>query len=640
MRREPKGILALNWMGKDDALIPVENGKYDYAWVDPADPRAREVKSIEIIDTVGDADGPTGAGENLLIVGDSGDALRSLGSIPEYAQRYLGKVKLVYIDPPFNTDQTFDNYVDQLEHSIWLTMMRDRIRDIKPLLADDSSVWVHLDDAEVHRMRCLLDEEFGAENAIATVVWKRRNDPRNTAPHLSMDHDTILVYSKDKAACTFNPLARTAAMDSAYTNPDNDDRGPWRRSDMAARNEYSKGLYPIRTPGGREIDGPPSGSYWRISEEEMQRLDADNRIYWGPDGNSRPYIKRFLSEVQAGRVPSTVWSPEEVGFVRNGKEETRALVGDVFATPKPEKLIQRIVQIASNPGDLILDCFAGSGTTAAVAHKLGRRWVTVELQPKNVGEFVLPRLRKVALGDDPGGITKTVERVEVAELPDEISPENAQEFTTWLGKFAEDNAVGVNLAKATATRVRALAKSEESPLNEIESKTLLSLLRKLGKEAADGVTVDVMPLALRNLRAAAKTKDVTTVNWSGGGGFTVAQIGPSMYEVDDEDGTDYLSTAATNGAWSKAVAGQLKFTLTPDDAVFCGVRNRQQLAVIDGIVDEVVVQTVVECLTDGELAMIVGKAVLPEAAALLKELSPGSRIRKAPDQMFPKMTVK
>ncbi|HEY5528932.1 MAG TPA: site-specific DNA-methyltransferase, partial [Thermoleophilia bacterium] len=191
MQRKPKGRLELTWMGKDSALIPVEDGKYDYAWVDPNDPRAREVKSIEVLQTVGEVDGPTGANENLLIIGDSGDALRSLRTIPEYAAKYLGRVKLVYIDPPFNTSQTFEHYADQLEHSIWLSMMRDRIRDIKPLLADDASVWVHLDDAEVHRMRVLLDEEFGPENFVATVVWQKADSTRNDAKGVSGDHDTI-----------------------------------------------------------------------------------------------------------------------------------------------------------------------------------------------------------------------------------------------------------------------------------------------------------------------------------------------------------------------------------------------------------------------------------------------------------------
>lgn len=639
MKRKPKGRLELTWMGKDSALIPVEDGKYDYAWVDPADPRAREVKSIEVLEQVGEANGLTGIEENLLIIGDSGDALRSLGTIPEYQDKYAGRVQLVYIDPPFNTEQTFEHYADQLEHSVWLTMMCDRIRDIKPLLAPGASVWVHLDDAEVHRMRLLLDEEFGPENFVATVIWKRRNDPRNTAPHISMDHDVMLVYANDKQKCVFNPLARTAAMNSAYVNPDNDPRGPWRRSDMAARNEYSKGLYAITTPGGRHIEGPPSGSYWRISEDEMHRLDADGRIFWGPDGKSRPYIKRFLTEVKDGRVPSTVWAPEEVGFVRNGKEETRLLVGDVFATPKPERLMARVLQIASNPGDLVLDCFAGSGTTAAVAHKLGRRWVTVELSETNVKSFTVPRLRKVVDGADPGGVTSTTERVAVGDLPDGVSPEEAQKFTTLAGKFTDQMSLPINIIGETSKLVRRVAQSSDSSLTVEESKTLLGLLKKVAKGTDDG-TIDVMPQVRKSLRAAARTRDESTKEWTGGGGFTVAKVGPSMYEVDDDDGAVYLSVEATNGAWAKAVAGQLKFTLTSDDPVFCGVRRRQRLAVIDGVADETVVRTVVEHLGETEKAVIVAKGVLPEAAELLQSLSPGSRIKKAPGDMFPNGTVK
>ena len=640
MKRTPKGRLELTWMGKDSALIPVEDGKYDYAWVDPSDPRAREVKSIEVLEQVGEVDDPAGTDENLLIIGDSGDALRSLGTIPEYRDKYAGQVKLVYIDPPFNTEQTFEHYADQLEHSVWLTMMRDRIREIKPLLASDASVWVHLDDAEVHRMRLLLDEEFGAENFVATVIWKRRNDPRNTAPHISMDHDVMLVYASDKQRCVFNPLVRTASMNSAYVNPDDDPRGPWRRSDMAARNEYSKGLYSITTPGGRFIEGPPSGSYWRVSEDEMHRLDADRRIYWGPDGKSRPYIKRFLTEVKDGRVPSTVWAPEEVGFVRNGKEETRSLVGDVFATPKPERLMARVLQIASNPGDLVLDCFAGSGTTAAVAHKMGRRWVTVELSESNVNSFVLPRLRKVVDGADPGGVTSITERVAVADLPDGVSPEEAQKFTTLIGKFADQQTLPINIIDEAAKAVRQLANGGEPRLTSEESKALLGLLKKVKLGSDGGVTIDVMPEARKSLRAAAKTRDQSTTVWKGGGGFTVAKVGPSMYEVDDEDGSVYLAAEATNGAWSKAVAGQLKFTLTPGDPVFCGVRKRQRLAVIDGVADETVVRTVVEHLGEQEKAVIVAKGVLPEASELLQSLSPGSRIKKAPGDIFPNGTVK
>jgi adenine-specific DNA-methyltransferase len=187
--RSPKGRLELTWMGKDMALIPTAHGKYDYEWVDPADPRACEIKSIEVVDTVGELAGPNGAEENLLIIGDSGDALRSLLTVPEWAAKYRGKVKLVYIDPPFNTEQTFEHYADQLEHSIWLTMMRDRLLLLQGLLAPDGSIWVHLDDSEAHRMRSLLDEVMGPENFITTVIWQKIHARNNSAQHFSADHD-------------------------------------------------------------------------------------------------------------------------------------------------------------------------------------------------------------------------------------------------------------------------------------------------------------------------------------------------------------------------------------------------------------------------------------------------------------------
>lgn len=628
-------------MGKDMALIPAENGKYDYQWVEPVDPRACEVKSIETMHAVGDRAGLTGACENLLIVGDSGDALRSLGTIPEWSEKYRGQVKLVYIDPPFNTEQTFEHYADQLEHSIWLTMMRDRVRDIKPLLADDASIWVHLDDSEVHRMRVVLDEEFGPENFIAEVVWQKVYTVKNSAKYLSKDHDTILVYAVDKPQWQRNRLPRTSAMDARYSNPDDDPRGPWKAKPLQANKPYSKGRYSVTTPGGRVIAGPPPGTYWRISESELFRLDRDGQVWWGRDGNGTPNTKTYLGVVD-GKIPQTIWRYDEVGHNDQAKREVQALVPaeSPFSTPKPERLLARIVQIGSNPGDLVLDCFAGSGTTAAVAHKMGRRWLTIELSDENVEKFVAPRLQKVVAGSDPGGITSVTARIAVSDLPDGVDPQEAQRFSRLLGKFTDNEPLMVDVAKATAKLARVLAKSAAPALSDDESKALLALLRKAGKGSEHGFEVDVMPEVRSRLRQAARTRDETTAVWEGGGGFTVAKVGPSMYEVDEGDSHVYLAPSATNGAWSKAVAGQLKFTLTPDDPVFCGVRNRQRLAVIDGVADEMVIRTVVEHLGERERAVVVAKSVLPEAEALLAELSVGSRIRKAPEDLFQRRTVR
>jgi adenine-specific DNA-methyltransferase len=588
----PKGRLELTWMGKGMALIPSEDGKYDYTWVDMSDPRAREVKSIEVVEELGQVDGPTGSDQNLLIIGESGDALRSLGTVPEAAEKYVGKVKLVYIDPPFNTEQMFEHYADQLEHSIWLTMMRDRIHEIKPLLTEDASIWVHLDDKEVHRMRVVLDEEFGPNNFVAEVIWQKVYTVKNSAKYLSKDHDTILVYARDKSKWRRNRLPRSAVMDARYSNPDGDLRGPWKAKPLQANKPYSKGNYSVTTPGGKFIPGPPPGTYWRISEKELWRLHDDGQVWWGRDQKGMPNTKTYLGVVE-GKIPQTIWKYSDVGHNDQAKGEVQALIPHVapFSTPKPERLLERIIQIGSNPGDIVLDCFAGSGTTAAVAHKLGRRWITVELHESTAKTFIIPRLKKVVEGQDPGGITSKKERVAVDELPGSMTAEQAQQFNTFLNKVAK---------------------------------------------SVEGLDIET----LKTLRLATKTKDELIVQWQGGGGFTVGKIGPSMYEVDDEDGEIYLSSAATNGAWSKAVAGQLRFALTPDHPVFCGIRRKQRLAVISGIADETVVRTVVEHLADKERAVIVAKGVLPAAEELLTRFSPGSRIKKAPQDMFKKATVK
>lgn len=595
--KSPKGRLELTWMGKDLALIPVEHGKYDYAWVDRSDPRACEVRSIETDQTIGESEGPTGAAENLLIIGDSGDALRSLSRIPEYAAKYRGKVKLVYIDPPFNTEQAFDHYADQLEHSVWLTMMRDRIKDIRALMSPDASIWVHLDDAEVHRMRALLDEEFGEDAFVATIVWQKKYS-RDNRPAIGDVHDYILVYApagKDAWKKVRNRVVRTAAKE--YRNPNNDPRGPWRAVPLTAQGFRPNQMYEITSPTG-VTHVPPKGRCWSTVRTRFDELQAAGRIYWGVDGSAQPGIIRYLDEDE-GLVPWTWWPHEEVGHTDESKKEILELFQSesAFDTPKPERLLERIIRIGSNPGDLVLDCFGGSGTTAAVAHKLGRRWVTVELSEKNATNFIRPRLQGIVAGTDRVGISvKESEAFTDSALEGVVKPADAKVLVRALAALAKSGQV------------------EALPQADVDS---------LAKE---------LQQRLKPVTEAAAVQS--------GGGFTVARMAPSMYEVDDETGEVFLASAATNGAWSKAVAGQLGYTLTPDDQVFCGVKRRMRLGVIDGVADEQVVRTVVEHLGDGEKAVIVAKAVLPAAEALLKALSSGSRLRKAPDDLFPRATVK
>lgn len=340
--------------------------------------------------------------DNRLIFGDNLLALKALEA------EFSGKVKCVFIDPPYNTGSAFTHYDDGVEHSIWLSLMRDRLEIIRRLLSEDGSLWITIDDNEAHYLKVLCDEVFGRANFVTTVLWRKNYSPKSTARHFSEDHDYVLVYAKNADSWIPNLMPRTEKQDKAYRNPDNDPRGPWKPGDLSARNYYSLGTYPITTPSGRVISGPPNAMFWRVSEIKLKELDADGRIWWGKDGTNVPAIKRFLSEVKQGTVPQTWWSYEEVGHTQDAKREVVDLFGDdAFSTPKPERLLQRILHIATNPGDLVLDSFAGSGTTGAVAHKMGRRWIMVELG-EHCHTHIIPRLKKVIAGEDTGGITEAV----------------------------------------------------------------------------------------------------------------------------------------------------------------------------------------------------------------------------------------
>ena len=337
--------------------------------------------------------------DNKLIFGDNLLALKAL------EQEYAGEVRCVFIDPPYNTGSAFSHYDDGLEHSIWLGLMRDRLELIRRLLADDGSLWITIDDNEAHYLKVLCDEIFGRGNFVASVIWRKNYAPKSSAKHFSVDHDYILIYAKNADLWKPNPMPRSVKQDKAYKNPDNDPRGLWRPNNLAARNFYSKGSYSIVCPSGRVINGPPSGSYWRVSEEKFWEMDKDGRIWWGKDGNNVPAPKIYLSEVKQGIVPQTYWDYEDVGHTQAAKKEIVTLFGaNVFDTPKPEKLIERILHLATNPGDLVLDSFAGSGTTGAVAHKMGRRWIMVELG-EHCHTHIIPRLQKVINGEDKGGVS-------------------------------------------------------------------------------------------------------------------------------------------------------------------------------------------------------------------------------------------
>ncbi|MDR2710940.1 MAG: site-specific DNA-methyltransferase [Burkholderiales bacterium] len=384
-----KQKLELTWIGKEkrpklEARILLEDAEKSYY-------AKRRVTDKDIFD-------------NRLIFGDNLLALKAL------EQEFSGKVKCVFIDPPYNTGSAFTHYDDGLEHSIWLGLMRDRLEIIRRLLSDDGSLWITIDDNEAHYLKVLCDEVFGRGNFVANSIWQKNFAPKSSARHLSVSHDHILIFAKDSSRWERNLQPRSGMQDSRYKNPDNDPRGGWISDQLTARNPYSKGLYAVLCPSGRLIEGPPKGRYWAVSEEKFWELNKDNRIWWGKDGNNMPRLKRFLSDVQEGVVPQTIWFHDEVGHTQDAKKEVlpyASNVDEVFATPKPERLIRRVLEIATNPNDLILDSFAGSGTTGAVAHKMGRRWIMVELG-EHCHTHIIPRLKKIIDDEDKGGISQAV----------------------------------------------------------------------------------------------------------------------------------------------------------------------------------------------------------------------------------------
>lgn len=348
--------------------------------------------------------GDSGSG-NLIVQGDNLHALKAL--LP----RYAGQVKCIYIDPPYNTGNEGWVYNDNVNspeirrwlgevvgkegetldrHDRWLSMMYPRLVLLRQFLREDGAIFVSIDDNEVATLRLLMDEIFGARNFVATVLWQKVFAPKNSARHLSEDHDYIVVYAANAERWRPNLIPRAEEATARYKNPDNDPRGPWTSGDLQARNYYSEGTYPVTCPSGRVISGPGRGMYWRVSKEKFAELDRDRRIWWGEDGANMPRLKRFLTDVKDGVVPQTMWFHKDVGHTQEAKRELLELVDfessdDVFITPKPTRLIQRILKIATDKDSIVLDSFAGSGTTGHAVLKQNaddggsRRFIQVEM---------------------------------------------------------------------------------------------------------------------------------------------------------------------------------------------------------------------------------------------------------------------
>lgn len=631
-----EGRLELTWTNKQLRLLAHDDSSYE--WVAPSDYRVAEVRLLHDVASVGEV-AARRAASNLLIRGDALHALTSLGKLPEFAREYVGRVRLCYIDPPFNTGQAFTSYDDNLEHSVWLTMLRDRLLQIKRLLAPNGSVWVHLDDEEVHRFRCVLDEVFGPDNFVATVIWQKAYSPRNDAPGLSTDQDYVLIYS-NSPGWRSNRLARLAERDALYKTPDGDPHA-WVSGDPAAPSAYRNQtwVYAIQSPFTGCLVYPALNRCWGSKQETMKELveewgseyelvdlgDAERRalicgvpvsevregvkglmvkgdleeakrraedryaqgswprLYFTKKGKGGLKLKRYLGEISQSTAPRTLWFNSDVGHNRTAKAEMNELFPGVtpFATPKPERLIERILQIGSDPGDLVLDCFLGSGTTAAVAHKMGRRWIGIEREAETIETYALPRLRKVVSGEDQGGIS-TVTTLTGEDLPD-----------------------GVNSGESRAAARAVDVWSKAGALADLDDQTVGALVRFL--------------------RAADKTQ--TEVVWSGGGGFRVLEISPSMFEADN--GLVFLADWMSNGKLAEATAAQLGFDYEPD-APFVGRKGRTRLAVIDGVVNESVVRLLVSALPERERIVICGTGIDTEARPVLRELRPGSTLRKIP----------
>jgi adenine-specific DNA-methyltransferase len=380
-----KQKLELTWIGKDERpklepRILIEDPEKSYH-------ASKRVGENDIFD-------------NRLIFGDNLLALKAL------EQEFAGKVKCIYIDPPFNTGQAFDHYDDGVEHSLWLSLMRDRLIILRNLLSETGSIWVHVDDNEAHYLKIMMDEIYGRNSFITTVIWRAADSSNNDAKKFSLDHNVILVYAKNSDWVS-NPLERTEEANQHYSNPDNDPRGPWFSGNLSSPNPRPNLRYVVTSPSGHKIQPPANG--WRWKEETMHEMIETGEIAFSSDGSR--VIKKTYLEDQRGLSPSSLWADiEDTGHNRQAKYELKKLFPDIptaelFKTPKPERLIKKVFSVASKKGDLVLDSFAGSGTTGAVAHKMGRKWIMIELG-EHCDSVILPRMKKIINNEDRGGVSE------------------------------------------------------------------------------------------------------------------------------------------------------------------------------------------------------------------------------------------
>lgn len=605
-------MLELTWTNKSRTLLSHADGAYE--WVDKRDRRVAEVRLFRDAGTVGDVHGTAErAKDNLLIRGDALEAMTALTKLPEFAGEFVGRIKLVYIDPPFNTGQAFEDYDDGIEHSVWLTMMRDRLLQIKELLAPDGSVWVHLNDDEAAYCKVLLDEVFGRDCFVTTFSWQKVDSPNDNKVNVTPDHDLIHCYTASPGGeAGFARMSDEGLLD-AYGKVDAEgrryrDRLLKKNGMNSLRSDRPKSFFPIEGPDGVEVlpihdDGRES--CWAIGDVGYRALLAQNldphqpdkliwvkregafepnpgfdaekpeetgppwvlnrenerwvpyTREWAPDVPTRPWPTLWASDTagEAGQIARDVLAEnaddvadlpqsiidaletisemnglDDVKTTRQAKAHLRALFPGVtpFATPKPEQLMKRIIEIASNEGDIVLDCFAGSGSTLSTAHKLGRRWIGIERERSTIDTFTAPRLLQVVDGTDDGGISKDVA-------------------------------------------------------------------------------------------------------WEGGGGFRTLDITPSMY--DEDHGLVVLAGWAVASELAEAVAAQLRFDFEPDPP-FVGKKQRMRLAVVDGHANTDVANVLVSALAEDERLTLVATSVEPGLDAALSSMRSGSRAKVAPEDLL------
>ncbi|WPC09092.1 site-specific DNA-methyltransferase [Globicatella sp. PHS-GS-PNBC-21-1553] len=521
--------------------------------------------------------------ENMLIHGDNLLALKALES------KYSGQVKCIYIDPPYNTGSAFEHYDDNLEHSTWLSLMKPRIEILRNLLDDEyGSLWISIDDDEGHYLKTLCDEIFGRNNFVNTCIWQKKHTRSNDAKWFSDNHDFILVYAKNKEVWKPNLLPRSEESKKGYTNPDNDPRGVWASGPCHVKTPNEKDIYPIITPSGRKVM-PPAGTSWRFSKDKMDSLIKDNRIWFGENGDNVPRYKRFLTDVQQGFVPLTLWFRDEVGDNQEAKKEVKQIDPiSVFGTPKPERLIERVLTLATNEGDLVLDSFLGSGTTAAVAHKMNRKYIGIEMG-NHAYTHCKVRLDKVISGEDNGGISVSKDYYDLKE--DDL-------------------------------------KDLDFDIEDV--KTFNKILNKIGKET-DLIPKDV----LKELKKKTRTQKIKSeLKWQGGGAYRFYELAESLINKDSF-GEYVINKEYNPDMLAAAVALHEGFEYKPDDEYFwkqARANEKSYLFVTTRHLNESYIESIRTSMEDDEYLIVACKSFDSELEGNYANIT----IKKIPQMLLSK----